>query len=222
MNGAYTWSYTKDLGCGNNSITGSITCNPSVRLTEFTPTTCLQKWSYSIGITCGSATLTFHEGDCTNDNPGLMHFNFNLAGCPIPDLCCLPACDDCVYEWRVRTVSSSEGWYYVGSCSDPRQCTGGSNDCRNLPLGIPCINPASCPPFGLKQVNEPIDESCIVSNDSGDASVGPSRVISYYCADDGSGGRSCNSCSTWGTLVSNCPSSTTLYSTPEACAANCS
>jgi hypothetical protein len=81
-----TWQYTVPLTCGNNSIIGTISCNPAVVLTEFNSTSCATKWSASIVSTCGNVGLGSNNGACSNDQPPVWPIIGDLVGCP--DGCC--------------------------------------------------------------------------------------------------------------------------------------
>jgi hypothetical protein len=75
------------LPCGGNSVTGTISCNPSVVLTEFNSTSCASKWSGSISSTCGTVSLGVNNGNCSNNYPPLWPITANLTGCP-SNCCC--------------------------------------------------------------------------------------------------------------------------------------
>ena len=79
------------LGCEGNSITGTISCNPGVILTEFNPTSCETKWTGTISSTCGTVFLTGNDGLCTNNVPPFWSVGGSFDGCPNPETCC-PQC----------------------------------------------------------------------------------------------------------------------------------
>jgi hypothetical protein len=120
------------LACGNNSVTGTISCNPSVFLTEFNSTSCASKWSGSISSTCGTFSLGVNNGICSNDYPPLWPITANLIGCPEsccdPCVTCDPAAVDCYYAYYQMCYKNEFG--------GP---DGGCGDCApDVVLRVPC------------------------------------------------------------------------------------
>ena len=102
-NNPNTWSYTVPLTCGAHSITGTISCNPQVVLTEFNSTSCATKWSASISSTCGNVSLGTNDGMCSNDHPPQWPILGSLEGCPenccnCPDDTVDRDCVDCIFD----------------------------------------------------------------------------------------------------------------------------
>ena len=118
------WTYGWVLACKRNdlppdiivdqwhTITGTVTCNPDVILTEFNESTCLSKWTPSISSTCGTALLTGrNDGTCTNDQPPLFYYTMDFTGCPDPQKCCPTCCRFEGYDlqdWKCTNGSKEE------------------------------------------------------------------------------------------------------------------
>ena len=117
-----SWSYTIPLACKNNSITSTITCNPSVTLTDFNSATCADKWSAQVTSTCGTFAVEGNDGMCTNDSPPFWPFTVaSLVGCPDETTCCGCATDDdCVF--RGGCFESDGSWTPGGGIDFWNEC----------------------------------------------------------------------------------------------------
>jgi hypothetical protein len=93
QSGPYTWTYTRPLACDGNSVTGTISCNPNIFLTEFNSTTCASKWSGSISSTCGSVSIGTNDGNCSNDLPPFWPITSDLSTCPGGEEGCCNCCN---------------------------------------------------------------------------------------------------------------------------------